>query len=391
MKKWRYFGIRLISCIFGFLQNRMRLQHVNAKERLRGIFGKRWIGLWLALFTFLLTELLAAFPALTESVYSRGLYPSIAMALSSVSRWFPFSLDDLFYVGLIVLGLVSILALVLRRMRWHSFLVLWMNSLAGLYVLFYWLWGFNYYRQELNERLTIAQSEPDTEVFIEVLSELIESANAAYISVDTLDVARVDSLVEDSYQQLAPFLKIDYPAGVRRAKPITFSGFFAKATILGYYGPFFNEVQVSRYLLSVQYPLVLAHEKAHQLGITGEAEANFYAWLVCANSPDQVLQYSASLYLLRYFLSEAYQLEAYPQLVKQISEPVKSDFQRIREHWLMLRDVKIDEYASKMNDAYLKTNKVEQGIDDYSGVVKYVMDFSTDSVANKRLRKLLNP
>ena len=57
----------------------------------------------------------------------------------------------------------------------------------------------------------------------------------------------------------------------------------------------------------------------------------------------------------------------------------------------MLRDVKIDEYASKMNDAYLKTNKVEQGIDDYSGVVKYVMDFSSDSVANKRLRKLLNP
>jgi hypothetical protein len=211
------------------------------------------------------------------------------------------------------------------------------------------------------------------------------------VKVDSLDMARIDSLVEASYQQLAPFLEIDYPAGVRRAKPITFSGFFAKATILGYYGPFFNEVQVNKHLLPIQYPLVLAHEKAHQLGITGEAEANFYAWLVCSNSPDRVLQYSASLYLLRYFLNEAYQLEAYPELVKQISEPVKADFQRIREHWLLLRDVTIDDYASKVNDAYLKTNKVEQGIDDYSGVVKYVMDFSTDSVANKRLQKLLNP
>jgi len=221
------------------------------------------------------------------------------------------------------------------------------------------------------------------------LSDLIESANAAYVKVDTLNVARTDSLVEASYEQLAPFLGIDYPAGVRRAKPITFSGFFAKATILGYYGPFFSEVQLNSHLLSIQYPLVLAHEKAHQLGVTGEAEANFYAWMVCSNSQDSLLQYSAHVYLLRYFLNQAYELEAYPELVKQISEPVKADFRRIRDHWLTLRNVQIDEYASKVNDAYLKTNKIEKGIDDYSGVVKYVMDFSTDSVANKRLQKLL--
>ena len=356
---------------------------------MKQIFDRRWIGLWLAFFTFVLTELLAAFPAFTESVYSRGLYPLVATVLSSVSRWFPFSLDDLFYMGLILLGLFSILMLVLWRMRWRSFFVLWLNALAFLYVLFYWLWGFNYYRQDLNERLAIAESEPDMEVFIAKLSDLIESANAAYVKVDTLNVARTDSLVEASYEQLAPFLGIDYPAGVRRAKPITFSGFFAKATILGYYGPFFSEVQLNSHLLSIQYPLVLAHEKAHQLGVTGEAEANFYAWMVCSNSQDSLLQYSAHVYLLRYFLNQAYELEAYPELVKQISEPVKADFRRIRDHWLTLRNVQIDEYASKVNDAYLKTNKIEKGIDDYSGVVKYVMDFSTDSVANKRLQKLL--
>ncbi len=376
---------------FWLFAHRRVLHQVETKKRLNRIFGKQWIGLWLALFTFLLTELLAAFPALTESVYSRGFYPLVATALSSVSRWFPFSLDDLFYVGLIVLGLVSIVGLVLRRIRWRAFFVLWLNSLAWLYVFFYWLWGFNYYREDLNERLSIAESKPDTEAFMTVLSGLIESANAAYVEVDTLDVARIDSLVEDSYRQLSAFLEIDYPAGVRRAKPITFSGFFSKATILGYYGPFFNEVQLNKHLLPIQYSVVLAHEKAHQLGITGEAEANFYAWLVCSNSSDSLLRYSAHVYLLRYFLNEAYSLEAYPELVKQISEPVKADFRQIREHWMTLRDEKIDDYASKVNDAYLKTNKVEQGIDDYTGVVKFVMDFSGDSVANKRLQKLLNP
>jgi len=38
-----------------------------------------------------------------------------------------------------------------------------------------------------------------------------------------------------------------------------------------------------------------------------------------------------------------------------------------------------------VNDAYLKTNKVEKGIEDYFGVVQFVMDFETDLAAQKRV------
>ncbi|WP_430972487.1 DUF3810 domain-containing protein [Sunxiuqinia rutila] len=365
--------------------------HVKTPRRLKQLFGKRWLLLWLAVLTFLLTELLAAFPTVSEWVYARGIYPHLAILLSGFSRWFPFSLDDLLYVSLILLGLVSLISLILRRINWRGFLRFWVNTLALFYILFYWLWGFNYYRQGLNERLEIAESQADTEAFVEVLEALIIKTNRTYLPVDSIDFDWVDERVENSYGQLAPFLGISYPAGVRRAKAITFSGFFAKAGISGYYGPFFNEVQVNRHLLPVEYPLVLAHEKAHQLGITSEAEANFYAWLVCSQSPDQLLQYSANLYVLRYFLYQAYQLDAYAGLVKKIDEPVKADFRRIRQHWLSWRNEKIDQYASKVNDAYLKTNKVEKGIEDYTGVVKFVMDFSTDSLATQRVSQLLKP
>ncbi|MGQ7868932.1 DUF3810 domain-containing protein [Sunxiuqinia sp. sy24] len=364
---------------------------VNRKERLKRIFGKRWLALWLAVLTFLLTELLAAFPTGTEAVYARGIYPHIATFLSAFSCWFHFSLDDLLYVALILLGGVSLLALIFRRINWRGFVRFWLNTLALFYVLFYWLWGFNYYRLDLNERLQIAESVADTDVFVAVWEDLISQTNKSYLLVDSVDFDWVDERVEASYEQLAPFLEINYAAGMRRAKAITFSGFFAKAGISGYYGPFFNEVQLNRHLLPVEYPLVLAHEKAHQLGITSEAEANFYAWMVCSQSSDQLLQYSANLYLLRYFIYEGYQLEAYAELVKQIEEPVKADFRRIREHWLSLRNVTIDQYASKVNDAYLKTNKVEKGIEDYTGVVKFVMDFSVDSLATQRVNQLLKP
>lgn len=355
------------------------------------IFSKSLLGVWLALATFLLTELLSAFPSVTERVYSQKIYPFIAKGLSSISRRISFSLDDLFYIALILFALATIIALLLHKIQWRKFLLIWLNSLSVLYILFYWFWGFNYFRQDLNERLVIPESQPNPALFLGVFEDLVEKTNDSYVKVDSLDKPRIDSLIENSYQQLAPFLKVSYPAGVRRPKPITFGRFFAKATISGYYGPFFNEVHVNPYLLPVEYPMVLAHEKAHQLGITSEAEANFYAWLACSYSQDEHLQYSANLYVLRFFIYEGYQLSGYAELIEKLDEKVKEDFKRIRAHWLQLRDEKIDHYASKVNDAYLKTNKVEKGIDDYTGVVKFVMDFSTDPEATKRVSDLLNP
>ena len=194
----------------------------------------------------------------------------------------------------------------------------------------------------------------------------------------------IERLIEKSYNKLAPVLQINYPAGKRRAKNITFSRFFAKAGISGYYGPFFSEVHINKNNLPVEYPFVLAHEKAHQFGISSEAEANFYAWLVCSQSESKQLQYSANLYILKFFIYQGYQMEQYPEIIKELNGNVKNDFRRIQEHWLNLRNKKINKVASKVNDTYLKTNKIEKGIEDYYGVVKHVMDISQDSVFQRK-------
>jgi 1,2-phenylacetyl-CoA epoxidase catalytic subunit len=167
--------------------------------------------------------------------------------------------------------------------------------------------------------------------------------------------------------------------GKRKDKKITFSNFYSKTGISGYFGPFFNEVHVNKKVTSIEYPYVLAHEKAHQLGVTSEAEANFYAWLACSNSNSQQLKYSANLIILRHFLIQAYSLEEYPEMLASVAKPVKDDINYIRQHWLNLRNEKLDKAASKVNDTYLKTNKIKGGIKDYHGVVKHVMNFSLDS------------
>lgn len=351
-------------------------------------FGRAALPIWLALATFGLTELFSRFPKASEMVYSQTLFPAIASTLSFISKWFSFSIDDAFYALLAVFLMVLLILVFLRKIKLGKFLLTVIQTLAICYVLFYWFWGFNYFRSGINQRLEIAKSKPDTVQFVNVLVNLIKKTNDSYCTFDSISYPEINSLVESSYQKNASFLKLKYPQGNRRPKPITLSNFFAKASIAGYYGPFFSEVQVNDSLLAIEYPQVLAHEFAHQFGVTSEAEANFYSWLVCSESNSKQLQYSANISMLNYFLSQGKRLHNFPDLVHQINKPVIEDIRKVQQHWEKLRSEKIDKVAGKVNDVYLKTNKVEKGIEDYFGVVQFVMDFETDTAAQKRVNSL---
>ncbi|SHJ59572.1 Protein of unknown function [Tangfeifania diversioriginum] len=338
----------------------------------------------LAVFTFVLTELAARHPAIVETIYTQKVYPVIASTFSAISSLISFSLDDLFYSFLIVLFTLLVTLLIFKKITWKSAGKIVLNTLAAVYISFYFLWGFNYFRSDVTQRLKISEQDADSEQFLAVFTHLTTQLNDSHTRFDNLKIETVDSLVEASYRELSPMLNIPYPAGKRRAKSITFSRFFAGAGISGYYGPFFNEIHINKHLLPVEYPFILAHEKAHQFGVTSEAEASFYAWLVCTNSSSKHLRYSANLYVFRHFLYHGRHLEQLSEITSELDDRVKADFQKIREHWMELRNEKIDHAASKMNDAYLKTNKVEKGIEDYHGVVKHVMDLSLDSAFQRK-------
>ena len=338
----------------------------------------------LAVVVFILTLVFRRTPEFVENYYSQKLYPTLASFISFVSKWFPFSLDDLFYLFLILSGILILILLLTGKISFRKSGKIVLNMLAAVYVFFYFFWGFNYFRYDLNSRLGLNVQEADTTVFISVFYDLVEKTNNSYISFKHVDNMEMDRLIEKSYKNLASALQLEYPSGDRIPKNITLSDFFAKAGISGYYGPFFNTIHTNANILPIEYPFVLAHEKAHQFGITDESEANFYAWLVCSQSDSKYLQYSANLIIFKYFAYHGIQLDQLPKIISNLDENVRTDIRRIREHWKGLRIEKIEKVATKVNDAYLKTNNVERGIEDYTGVVKHVMDFSTDSLFQRR-------
>ena len=194
-------------------------------------FRKSWIIICLAVFTFAISHVFSAFPAITEQFYSQGFYPFFASALSFYSSWFPFSLDDIFYTLLITCLLVLIGFVILKKLQVKEFWLLLINSLATCFVLFYWLWGFNYFRQDFNVRLGIPEVSPDKQELLAALGKLVDETNASYLPVDSIDRLAADSVIEASYKKHAAGLKIIYPSGTRRPKHITYGSFFAKAML----------------------------------------------------------------------------------------------------------------------------------------------------------------
>ena len=328
-----------------------------------------------ALLIFFLVELGNRYPEMIESFYSKGMYPVIAFLFSAISGLFPFSLWDIFWARFVLFALFTLGRVILLKLKPGRFLLRALQVAAILYSFFYLSWGFNYFRWPIEKRLNWNRQIDKNDIFPEVLDSLISNANASRVEYTAADYPVIDSLVEASYRDHASAFGYSYPNGSRRAKTMTFTSFFAKSGVSGYFGPFFNEVHLNGKLLPTEYPFVLAHEKAHQFGFSGEAEANFMAWFICNASIDKRLKYSANIQLLQYFFGDRFHREAIREYLKRFDKKAMADIMAQRNHWMALRNETLDRAQTTANNAYLKTNKIHEGVMNYNSVVKLTLEW----------------
>lgn len=338
---------------------------------IKAIFGsRRALPFFFLLITYALVQLAGENPQITERVYTASLYPLLSAMLSAISALFPFSMWDSFWGVLVFLLLGSVGAVVTQKLSFRRWLLRLMQALALIYVAFYFLWGFNYFRPSIEERLNWPAPTTDTLHFRQTFDQLIVATNAAYIDSFQQSKRAINDAIENSYRENAPELLLPFPNGVRRPKTMIFSNFIAKTGIAGYFGPFFNEIHINGILLPTQYPFVLAHEKAHQFGITSEAEANFIAFVICSRSSNRDVRYSAYISLLQYYMREAYRrFPDYAAYRDKISAPVRADIRAEMELWRTVRNETLDKAQTAANNAYLKTNRIKDGVGDYNRVV----------------------
>ena len=309
----------------------------------------------------------SSIPELAEW-YMKVCYPVIAVVLSFFTRWIPFSLLDLLMIAGIVLLPAGIVMMCLRRLSFRCWVNIFLLSVLWMVVWFYMAWGIGYFRQGFHERFGVETPKEDREFFEAFVSRYIDSLNRAYIANPHFDAEDADHEIEALYGKHHEKLRLPYPCGWRRTKQTLAEPLMTRMGVAGYFGPFFNEVHVNNYSLPITYPYTLAHEKAHQFGITSEAECNLYATVICTSSAHPLVRYSGYLQTVSYLLGNLRKIspDRYREITGQIDPRIIDDYRAIREHWQKALNPAMSAVQDKVYDAYLKTNKQPGGILSYS-------------------------
>ena len=181
------------------------------------------------------------------------------------------------------------------------------------------------------------------------------------------------------YRAISPALGVLPPTTDRpRAKTMLFTPLISMVGVTGSMGPFFCEFTLNGDLLPAEYPATYAHELAHRLGITSEAEANFYAYQVCTRSSVPTLRFSGYYSILFHVLSNARRLmdeAAYQALVESIRPEIIQLAKDHQAYWSAKYSPLVGAVQDWIYDLYLKGNKIDSGRQNYSEVVGLLISY----------------
>lgn len=346
--------------------------------------------------------------------YARFVYPVVSGVLSSFSRLLPFAVGDLFiFLILIGLFLYPIWARHLHKRylpkqqqqkkekekkekekkKWKQILLNEAEYLLWIYVWFYLAWGLNYSQKDFYGRTGIPYTVYTPEAFQQFVDDYIDRLNDSYTDITAIDEPLVCRESVQGYHQICHMLGIHRPPRLSpRVKTMLFTPFISMVGVTGSMGPFFCEFTLNGDLLPSQYPATYAHELAHLLGITSEAEANFYAYQVCTRSQVQAIRFSGYLSILPHVLGNARQLmeEAeYTALTSRILPEIKTLYLQNRAYWMEKYSPLIGSIQDFIYDLYLKGNRIQSGRKNYSEVIGLLISYEEAKRRGYRISKNL--
>ena len=336
------------------------------------------------LIQMVLVQIISFFPEFIEGFYSNGLYTSISSFSRIIFGFIPFSIGDfgyLFAILFLIIGYIKNRKII--KLSWKDRSLKILSYFSVFYFFFNILWGLNYYRVPLFEKLKIEKEYSNEDLLI-FTKKLIAKTNSIHSQITQNDSVKVvfpysqEQVFEmnlKGYQSLSkqiPSLNYKH-SSIKKSLfslPLCYMGFS------GYLNPFTNEAQVNDKIPMYNFPTTVTHEMAHQLGYASESEANFIGFLASINNENLYFQYSGYNHALHYCLSNwKFNDEVqFKKLLKTVHPGIIKNYKESEDFW--------DNYESFVEtgfhlfyDRFLKMNQQKDGIDGYSRFVDLLVNY----------------
>ena len=315
------------------------------------------------------------FPAWGEW-YARTVYPFVSASLSACVSWIPFSLEEWLATGMVAALVAVPWAGRKKGAAWRTVIRRDAELIIIVWCWFYMGWGINYFRHDFFTRSGTERAEYQETDFRRFLRTYTDSLNASYTPCPLPTQEEMEDELKNLFASVSPRFGLARPRAYQHPKQVAFNRLYSGVGVLGYMGPFFSESQLNEDLLPVEYPFTYAHEYSHLLGVSNEAEANFWAYQVCTHSRCPAIRYSGYFGLLPYVLSNVYALlgeEEYRELALSVLPEIREDLQTKRAHWDALYSPFIGYVQDKVYSWYLKGNKIPSAQKNYAEVIGMIL------------------
>ena len=245
-----------------------------------------------------------------------------------------------------------------------------------------YLWGADYYAESFSEKSGLLSTGSTSGQLAAVTAYFAENANAMSGSVPRGDSGSVDTSSDDilaTYLSAYHGLVTEFPVisgPVSTPKSMIFSNVMSRTGFTGVFFPFTGETNVNTDMPRALLPFTVAHELAHQLGVTAEQECNFLGVVACVSSDHIVYQYSGWLAGLLYTSRALYtaDYDKWLELYITYSDGVMKDFSDNNAYWARWESP-ITDAAEKVYDGYLKSQGQELGIKSYGACVDLLIKY----------------
>ena len=362
------------------------LRRIIAFTRILRTLGRGlWVPLGILIGGVVAQNLAGLAPWSIELAYSRTFYPQLLLVLSLFSSRFSQSVGEISicFVCFCVLGCIGrVLFLILKRkgeraglFKVSAIYAVWLSAI--LLWSFLLTFGFNYHRPLLFELLGYEQRKAETPELEALGEDIIRGVNESYLeahaggraapgSIETL------ALLKEAFDT-SPELALLPRGNFTPPKPAYFSDFLTRLGITGFYFPYTGEPHYNSDAPDFQIVFTMAHEMAHQRGVARESEANFVAYLVCVNSRDPFVRYSGYRNGLG-VLSELHRRE--PEKARRLAGQLGAGYREDSRRAAQFRAKSAGAagaLSQRINDLYLRANRVKSGVADYQGVTALII------------------
>jgi hypothetical protein len=164
-----------------------------------------------------------------------------------------------------------------------------------------------------------------------------------------------------------------------RLKPVMLSKAMSYTHITGVYSFFTGEANINVDFPDYTIPFTAAHELAHQRGIARENEANMVAFLVCINSDDAYIRYSAYVNMYEYVTNALYSADnsLYVKAVGILDYRIRAEQVAYNQFFKQYAYSVSSKVSGAVNDTYLKSQGTEGRVS-YGMVVDLTVAYLKD-------------